>query len=209
MSLEPLTAILLTYCLAIFFLVNLINLARTSRSRKRTKAYAEVKRPTGVFLGIAALGTVVYFIEAFIYSLLVFTNQINILQNTLLQLHFPYDVYVQFFGLILTVAGCLLFIWSVIARGKYATSWEMLEKHKLVTWGPYRYIRHPSYLGYFLMFFGLFLIWLNLVAIFPLFAILGYIQITEKEEELLIERFGDKYRRYQKQTGKFFPKLRK
>lgn len=209
MSLELVTASFLMCCMVTFFLVNLINLVRTLQSRKRDKAYAEVKRPPGIFVGIAALGTVVYFIESFIYSLLVFTNQINILQNTLLGLYFPFDVYVQFFGLILTVAGYLLFMWSVVARGRYATSWEMLENHKLVTWGPYRYVRHPSYLGYFLMFFGLFFIWLNLVAIFPLFAILGYIQITEKEEELLIERFGDKYRRYQKQTGKFFPKLRK
>jgi protein-S-isoprenylcysteine O-methyltransferase Ste14 len=29
-----------------------------------------------------------------------------------------------------------------------------------------------------------------------------------KEEEMLIEKFGDEYREYMKRTGRFLPKLR-
>jgi len=29
------------------------------------------------------------------------------------------------------------------------------------------------------------------------------------EEEMMIEQFGDQYRDYMKQTGRFFPKLRR
>jgi protein-S-isoprenylcysteine O-methyltransferase Ste14 len=59
------------------------------------------------------------------------------------------------------------------------------------------------------MFFGFFLIWLNLVAMLPLVAIPGYVQLTAKEEELLTRRFGEEYLRYQKTTGRFFPKRRR
>lgn len=203
---EIVTASFLTGCLVAFFSVNLVNIAKASRSKRRGKEHAEVKHPISVIVGIAALGTVLYFVEIFLYSFLVFTDQTNILQIMSFQLRFPFEICAQFFGFLLTASGYLLFIWSVIARGRYATSWQMPENHKLVTWGPYHYVRHPSYLGYFLMFFGLFFIWLNLVAILPLVAIPGYVQVTVEEEELLIEQFGDEYRRYQKQTGQFFPK---
>lgn len=79
----------------------------------------------------------------------------------------------------------------------------------LVTWGPFRYVRHPSYLGYFLMFFGLFFLLLNLVALVPLLAIPGYIRLTTYEEQLLIARFGNEYVEYQKTTGRFVPKMKR
>ena len=84
----------------------------------------------------------------------------------------------------------------------------MQEDHKLVTSGPYRYVRHPSYLAYFIMFFGLFLLLLSLIALVPLIAIPGYARLTTHEEELLVKRFGDAYVKYHKRTGRFLPKVR-
>ena len=104
-------------------------------------------------------------------------------------------------------SGVLVFTWSVLSRGRYAVSWAMPEDHVLVTWGPYRYIRHPSYLVYHLMVIGLLLTWLNLVAVVPLIAIPGYISIVPVEEDLLVHRFGDEYLRYMERTGRFIPNL--
>jgi len=157
----------------------------------------------------AAFGTLLFFLESILYSFLVFTGISSTLNIFFLQLQFQYDSYVQIVGIVVTGAGYFLFIWSVVARGKYAVSWAMAENHRLVTWGPYRYVRHPSYLGYFLMFFGLFLIWLNLVAMVPLAAIPGYAQVAAKEEELLMRRFGEEYIRYREITGRFFPKRKR
>jgi protein-S-isoprenylcysteine O-methyltransferase Ste14 len=117
-------------------------------------------------------------------------------------------VYIQILGLLLTFFGYFLFVWSVVSRGRYAVSWGMSENHKLVTWGPYRYVRHPSYLGYFLMFLGFFLYWTNMFTLIPLVAIPGYYWVTFDEERLLTQRFGDEYAEYQKKTGRFIPKLR-
>jgi protein-S-isoprenylcysteine O-methyltransferase Ste14 len=111
--------------------------------------------------------------------------------------------------MLLTAFGYFLFVWSVLARGRYATSWDMSEDHKLVTWGPYRYVRHPSYAAYFILFAGLFLMLVNLIAVIPFIAIPGYVQITNIEEELLAKRFGDEYAHYQRITGKFFLKRSK
>jgi len=57
------------------------------------------------------------------------------------------------------------------------------------------------------MFVGLFLAWLNVVALVPLAAIPGYTMLTEAEEELLTRRFGEEYTRYREKTGRFLPRL--
>jgi protein-S-isoprenylcysteine O-methyltransferase Ste14 len=111
------------------------------------------------------------------------------------------------FGTSLMVLGYAIFIWSVVARGPYATSWQMPTDHKLVERGPYRHVRHPSYLGYFLMFIGFLLMWRNVIALIPLIAIPGYVLITRREDELLVAKFGEKYVQYKKRAGGFLPKM--
>lgn len=206
---EFLIAVFLLFCLAVFFSLNLFNLARTRRRRREetTNAYAEVKRPGGIFLALAALGTLFFFLVSMAYPFLVFTGLLQLFDYFSLQLRFHYDSWIQVIGILLLTIGYFLFSWSVLERGRYATSWEMHEDHKLVTSGPYRYVRHPSYLAYFLMFFGLFFLLLNLVVLVPLLAIPGYVSLTTYEEELLIRRFGSKYVDYQNRTGRFIPKI--
>lgn len=203
---ETLVAGFLAACLIIFYGVNLYNLEKFRRVKKGLKYQAEVKLPRKLLFVSAAFGTFVLFIESALYIVLVFTGFPKALTDSWLQTRFPFDSLVQVIGLSFTAFGYFLFIWSVIARGRYATSWEMPENHKLVTWGPYRYVRHPAYLAYFILFIGLPLILLNLIAIIPLIAVPGYIRIANIEEELLIKRFGGEYQRYQRTTGKFFPK---
>jgi len=205
---ELVSASILTICIIFFFLVNLWNLWRTQWEKKTKEYFAEHPHPYGLIYGVAAFGTLVFWIQCILYPFFVFTGVMQWFKVSPLQLHFSYDFVLHWLGLSLLVFGFFLFSWSVIARGRFATSWEMAENHKLVTWGPYRFIRHPSYLSYFLMFFGIFFVWLNLLAIIPLFAIPGYIRIVEEEEQLLIKRFGEQYIQYRKITGRFFPRIK-
>lgn len=203
---ETLVAGFLAACLTIFYGVNVYNLKKFHKVKKGLKYQAEVKLPRGPLFVLAALGTFALFIESASYIILVFVGFHKVLIDSWLQLRFPFDSSVQAVGLFLTAFGYSLFIWSVLARGRYATSWEMPENHKLVTWGPYSYVRHPAYLAYFILFIGLPLTLLNLITIIPLIAVPGYIRIANIEEELLTKRFGNEYRQYQQTTGKFFPK---
>jgi len=204
---ETIVAVFLLICIGCFFSVALYNIFRVHRLKSRVKAYAEVKRPSDFVVGFAALGTFAYFLEVLLYLFLVFTGLYSVLSTLSFHFNFPFILHLQLLGLVLTATGYFIFIWSVIVRGKYAVSWEMPENHMLVTQGPYRYVRHPSYLGYFLMFFGLFFLWPNLFTLFPLVAIPGYFRISFEEEKLLVQRFGDAYIEYQKKTGRFIPKL--
>jgi len=149
----------------------------------------------------------VYFLEALLYPFFVFTGFVYTLRGFPFDFEFPFIFYTQVSGLTFTIVGYFLFIWSVIARGKHAVSWKMPDNQKLVTWGPYHYVRHSSYLGYFLMFFGLFFLWPNLFTLFPLVAIPGYFRVTFEEERLLIQRFGKEYEKYQRKTGRFIPRF--
>jgi len=206
---DLLTAVFLALCLLVFCSANVYNLRRYSASKRGVKYKAEVDRPKGLIFTLSALGTITFFLESFFYILLVFSGLQSTLHYFSLQLQFPFDSWVQLTGMLVTAFGYFLFIWSVLARGRYATSWEMPEDQRLVTCGPYRYIRHPSYLAYFILFTGLFLTLLNLMALVPIIAVPGYLRIATVEEELLVKRFGKAYIEYQRTTGKFFPKMKK
>jgi protein-S-isoprenylcysteine O-methyltransferase Ste14 len=208
---EILTATFLGICLGIFYLVNLINLLgnRIRRKAKATREEPQQKTPEPprtLTLGLAAFGTIVFWLISIFYVLLIFTGVLPHFDWFLLPLRFPQDSCVQILGIILAALGYFLFTWSVIARGRFATAWEMPENHKLVTWGPYKYVRHPSYLAYFIMFPSLFFIWLTWISLIPILAIPSYLQIVGEEEKYLIQRFGDEYITYQKNVGQFFPK---
>jgi protein-S-isoprenylcysteine O-methyltransferase len=79
--------------------------------------------------------------------------------------------------------------------------------HKLVTWGVYRFFRHPSYTGFFYWSLGLQIIMGNPICF------IGYIWALnrffksriEVEEELLEEFFGEQYVSYKKRTRVWIP----
>jgi len=186
-------AAFLLVCLGFFISVNLHNILVVHSSIGSMKTHPEVDRPSGLVVGVAAVGTVAYFLLASTYPFLVLAGQETMLLILSLRLQPSIMICAQIVGLVLTGAGYFLFIWSVIARARYAASWAMTENHRLVTWGPYRYVRHPSYLGYFLMFLGLFFTWPNFLTLFPLIAIPGYVRVTVEEEKLLLSRFGQQF----------------
>ncbi len=211
MSFDVFSAFVLIACLICFFTLNVLNILIHHRHRSdRRYRKGEVSRPPEypVFM-LAAFGTIVFWIEVLLYPLLVLTGLFSEAKFSSLRINLPYNQFLRWIGLGLLVFGFFLFSWSVLSRGRYSVSWEMSEDHVLVTWGPYGIVRHPSYLSYFLMFCGLFLLQLNFLAAIPLLAIPGYVHMVKEEEKMLIERFGDDYLRYQERVGKFIPKLRK
>ena len=79
----------------------------------------------------------------------------------------------------------------------------------LVTTGAYKYVRHPVYASLLSSFnFGL-AVWLN-NWIYVVWAVLvhGFWHWNiRSEERLMVQTFGERYTKYCKRTGRFFPRL--
>ncbi len=78
---------------------------------------------------------------------------------------------------------------------------------RLVTHGPYQYIRHPFYSALIYSATGLlalyFYSWMLLLSVVPLTFFWSW--IVTKEEQYILDRFEDQYHEYMQRTGQFFP----
>jgi protein-S-isoprenylcysteine O-methyltransferase Ste14 len=114
----------------------------------------------------------------------------------------------QYVGLTLFAAGIALRERSVWVLGKYFTvQVQIRENAKLVTWGPYSHIRHPSYTGSLFAVIGISLAvgtWLGAVFGFGL-AWIAHGYRIRVEEEALQAAFGSEWDEYKKRTWKLIP----
>ncbi len=87
---------------------------------------------------------------------------------------------------------------------------ELRENHRLISQGPYRYIRHPMYTALLILSVGMALITANLLLALLLIGttMAMYLARVADEEAMMIERFGDEYHSYMRRTGRLFPRLR-
>jgi protein-S-isoprenylcysteine O-methyltransferase Ste14 len=77
---------------------------------------------------------------------------------------------------------------------------------KLVKDGPYRYVRHPQYLGIYCIAVGLLLMWPTFLTLVMFPVLVGmYYRLARREEKDLEAKFGEEYLRYKKRTGMFLP----
>jgi protein-S-isoprenylcysteine O-methyltransferase Ste14 len=80
----------------------------------------------------------------------------------------------------------------------------------VVSTGAFRYVRHPLYLGSNLLYLGLSVSSISLFSLALLVMIfIFYNYIASYEEKLMQSRFGDDYKRYKKETGKWVPRIGK
>jgi protein-S-isoprenylcysteine O-methyltransferase Ste14 len=116
----------------------------------------------------------------------------------------------RIFGIVTGIASDLLVVWILVSLGKnISAALKIRENQRLVTEGPYRYVRHPLYSAGIPLFFSIALIsanwFLGLIGIgFQLFVMLVR---TPMEEKMLLEHFGEEYRSYMKKTGAYFPRI--
>jgi len=102
-------------------------------------------------------------------------------------------------GVVLIAAGIGLRAWSIAALGRFFQYWIKVQPgHRVVTGGPYRYVRHPSYTGIALVLAGIALacddIW-SLVAV----AVLGGAGLAVRiraEERQLTQALGAEYEHF-------------
>lgn len=103
---------------------------------------------------------------------------------------------------ILIIAGLLIIgsAWRVLLRAQ--------RDGYIAKTGPYRFLRHPQYMGFIVIMIGFLLQWPTLITLlmFPVL-ILMYVRLAYREEQEAVETFGEEYRSFQKNTPGFFPRL--
>ena len=154
-------------------------------------------------------------VGASFYALLIFSFVVISLQvDKLLGLT---DIFESPFHIILSLPifslGLFLTGWSVLNFLKVkGTPVPFNPPPKLVTTGPYAYVRNPMLTGVFALLFGfgLLLESASLLLVFtPLFIFFNVWELKAIEEPELLKRLGEDYNKYRKRTPMFFPDFSK
>lgn len=109
-------------------------------------------------------------------------------------------------GLLFVAFGEALRFWGVAAAGA-ETRRRSRDVRRLVTYGPFAWMRNPLYFGNFFIWTGFSvacgITWFLPIAL-AVFA-LEYTPIVRFEEAVLESTFGDEYLRYKERTTRWFP----
>lgn len=113
----------------------------------------------------------------------------------------------RYFGLVLFAVGFIGMTWAEASLGKqFSVQVTIQNSHRLVTDGPYRYMRHPRYLGIMLFTTGISLVfrgWLALILVAVLTLVL--IWRIHDEEALMQQEFGTDWETYSQRSWRLIP----
>ncbi len=110
-------------------------------------------------------------------------------------------------GFVLAALGMGLIIWSGLALGKlYSPEVTIQKEHHLITDGPYRYIRHPRYVGGMTLGIGLSMLFRSWIGLVLTGLFVAIILFRIKDEEALMGReFGEEWESYCKKSWRMIP----
>lgn len=170
-------------------------------------------RSMGVFIGfIVALFTEMYGVPLTIFFL---TSWLGTKYPVLDPFsHASGHLFLVFLGLSYSVAamtilhiitnGIIFFGFYLVYKG-----WKLIHDAKedeLITTGIYSRIRHPQYVGLFLVTLGFFIQWPTLITLlmWPVL-MFTYYRLTKREERELENKFGQKFLEYKQRVPAFIP----
>ncbi len=93
-----------------------------------------------------------------------------------------------------------------------STSWKILyqatKRHDIARVGPYKYIRHPQYVGFVIIILGFLMQWPTFLTLFmaPILIIM-YIRLAQREEKEVLQKYPQ-YQNYVKNTPAFIPPIK-
>lgn len=113
---------------------------------------------------------------------------------------FSNEIY-RYVGVFLLIGSSIVIYWAQKISANFKQRSEKNET-SLFEQGPYKYIRHPTYLGLFIMTLGLGLTTNSFSSV--VFAVIAYLIIKifffKKEEKLLEKKYGEEYIEYKKKV---------
>lgn len=118
-------------------------------------------------------------------------------------------------GLMIYLLGLSLWFWARWALGatfgvSTSSTAPLQAGHRLIQRGPYAFVRHPMYLGYWSVLAGLtlaYLLWTPLLLL--VMTLLSFRRRMRREEIALTERFGDEWKAYADRVPMFLPRWKK
>lgn len=111
----------------------------------------------------------------------------------------------RFTGFCIGILGDAIFLISVVCmKDSWRAGIPDQDKTKLITDGIYQFSRNPAFLGFDLMYIGMFLLYCNvLTGIYTLFAMtMLHLQILQ-EEKFMAQSFGEEYLAYKKKVFRY------
>ena len=149
----------------------------------------------------------------FIVYVLEYSVLISLVAARVLQIRlgfFALPLWGVYLSIAVIVCGEALRLWSTYTLGKFFTYVVLTPKdHRLIAKGPYGFVRHPAYLGGFMIIAGFGLLAQSLVIFtVSIFLIcLAYAYRIHVEEQALREKFGKRYESYSERTGMLLPRI--
>lgn len=111
-------------------------------------------------------------------------------------------------GFIVIAAGLTIRLIAIRTLAEHFTyTVKIIDNHRLITSGIYKYIRHPSYLGQSMIFLGCGLAFANWISIIFLFLpnFIAALYRISIEEKVLINHFTSQYTEYMEHTKLMIP----
>ena len=123
----------------------------------------------------------------------------------------PFPIWLRWTGTVMLAAGIILLAFAHHHLGRSFHSLIMTKQDQaFVDSGPYRWIRHPIYTAYLMNYIGGGLLAGNCVLTSIPVLMFGLLVAMRmgREEQVLIDQFGEPYIDYMRRTGRLFPKTR-
>jgi protein-S-isoprenylcysteine O-methyltransferase Ste14 len=110
----------------------------------------------------------------------------------------------------LAVGAVALTVWAFRSLPSVGSGHYVLEGQPIIDRGAYGLIRHPLYLGAFMIWLGLAMVHASPLplVVLAVYVVPIYVLYIREEERLMIERYGDAYREYQARVGGLLPRGR-
>ena len=120
----------------------------------------------------------------------------------------PGMIAIAWLGVSLGGLGLLIRLWAVLTlRKRYTRTLLVQDDHAIERGGPYRFVRHPGYLGSLLCLNGFALASCSaaVVAASVAATFAAYAYRIRVEDAMLVAAFGERYENYRREVGALLP----
>lgn len=180
------------YLLKLYILQKKYKIRANVLANKNKNGKAQMVERT---LKIATFSWIIVWFGEIIVTQLSLDNRLKLMNN----------YFISILGVFLITIGVIFFIVAAITmKNSWRVGIDKSTKSKLITEGIYKYSRNPAFVGFYLMFIGLFLVYADVITcISMLINIYAMNRLVIEEEKHLEEMFGKEYTNYKKKTPRY------